>query len=303
MKKHTYLLFASLLLPLIGFSQNKKSDLEKSELKGKIKTFKQSYYQGKKVGNTVVTDKLTEGGFLEEFNENGNRISTCDVAPDGTLSGKKYLKYDDKQNLIEELTPGDSVNPTKKKLYLRNEDGSIMQENFYTGTALTQKTMYSYNNQGKEIERKIIFKNALYSKRLSQYDKAGNLIEEDNYKGDTAFDGKHVYTYDLKGNMIEDDVFTKERNLDSKIHKTYNEKGVLIKWENHDKNDKLQWGDSTIYNKDGVMLEYDSYYIDTGVNHKETYQYEYDNKGNCIKKITSKENGKIGIVMREITYY
>ncbi|MBK6407995.1 MAG: hypothetical protein IPF66_25100 [Holophagales bacterium] len=76
MKKISMIYILAFLMPLITFSQ--KSDLDKWNLKGKIKTIKETFYKIEKDNATVMSHC-----FTNEFNDFGNRTVDTKHLPNG----------------------------------------------------------------------------------------------------------------------------------------------------------------------------------------------------------------------------
>jgi hypothetical protein len=117
-----------------------------------------------------------------------------------------------------------------------------------------------------------------------KYDEKGNLIEEALYGNDGKLWMRYVYTY--KGNQKEEMVYAKDGSLNQKYLYTLDDKGNEM---------------------EEIIYEV----RDNAIRNKYSYSYEFDAKGNWIKRTTSKEVTKDGksqfepysVTYRTITYY
>ena len=156
----------------------KKNDLTEENLKGKVKSIKETTYKAvDKFGQIEKGDVLNN--YFNIYNEKGNKIEDNFYDSDGNLSSKDTYEYDEKGNNIE-------------------------KNNYDSDGSLNSKTTYKYDKKGNKIEDNSYDSDgSLNSKTTYKYDEKGNNIEKNNYDSDGSLNSKTTYKYDEKGNMIE----------------------------------------------------------------------------------------------------
>ena len=103
------------VLYLVSYGQlekksEKKNDLTEENLKGKVKSIKETLYEAvDKFGQIEKGDVLvdssavyTDDGHFKIYNEKGNKIEENYYNSNGRLYSKTTYKYDEKGNIIEE---------------------------------------------------------------------------------------------------------------------------------------------------------------------------------------------------------
>lgn len=103
-----------------------------------------------------------------------------------------------------------------------------------------------------------------YLESLTEHDENGNVISEITFLPDGTVEGKYEYIYDDKGNLIEEINYFSENEIAER--KTY------------------------VRDDKGTVSEAFIHYQDDT---KDRINYEYDEKGNLIKKTTINEDGEV----------
>lgn len=127
---------------------------------------------------------------------------------------------------------------------------------FKPDSTLWYKYILKYNTEG-HLTEKILTKSDDHqiSNWLFQYDNHGNKTEENQFFPNRSEPTlKTVYKYDKRGNKVEEYMYNGENTLIAKWLSKYDDKNRII--------------------------EEDYYYSDGSLNAKETYNYEFDKKGN-----------------------
>src|ERR1035437_1229094 len=81
-------------------AQNHKTDLQEMNLKGKVKSLKESTYQATDKGGKVQKEKIYVS-YDYVFNEQGYKIEKNEYNTNGSLDNKCTYLYNDKGNNIE----------------------------------------------------------------------------------------------------------------------------------------------------------------------------------------------------------
>ncbi len=325
------LIFVAILFLAIGCNNSNefKNDLERRNLKGKVKTLKWTPYEAVEKFGEVTKGKNSTGWFtksyFDTYNEIGKRIERQDLRSSGDLSKKTVYKYNT-LNKIEEVNTYNSAGKLDKKTkYTYDENGNQIAKTEYDSDGiLISKEVYEYyengnqkevqyiNSHGEEDE-KTIFKNDSKNNLidLSSYDLTGNLIK------------RMVSEYNDQGDLIE----VKHFNSDKKI-----EQRIVLDFDDNSNHAKLKVyysaGDSTIitdyyfisdfYYKQMKNGDFSLFnlgneerdvskilikFVNDGIEVQATYDYKYDKRGNWIERIEYENNVPREFVEREITYY
>lgn len=234
-------------------------------------------------------------GSSDYYNPNSDWVR---LKLQGKVKAIKEIKFIAVGN-FSEIVNGEKVKHIYNKEFLFNLDGYKIEQNDYIpdGT-LANRIMYLYQNE-KLIE-------------YNEYDSQGLLfgtgkyeINDDghptrlNYKtNDGRYNWSETYKYDDQGNIIEVNHFRTEEAIDSKEVYHFNDSGFLESSE-LTKDGKLITTNTYKMDKDGSRTEM-KYSAD---NSTFTYIYNYDAKGNWIKKIVFENNSPSGVLIREIEYF
>ena len=314
----------SLIFFLSSFSVSLSinTHLENEELKGKVKSVKETSYRVKQSGNAIVkVEKEGESNSYREFNKQGNYKKIEYYKVDDSFIGKYSYMYDNDDNNIQ-------INWSDSK-------GVLLQEHHYAydrkGNANVYKMIYpderglyftdsiTYNNNDNKIKEIRYHPNNIdiINKKTFTYNKEGHKIEEKTF-GNI----KHVfqYKYNSKGKKIEQKEYDEHENLVSKINYntegkkieenlttpiniskviySYNTKGQLIETFQTDKVNS--------YKAKGKTLETLTFQDDKSndkVLRELLVKYTYDEKGNWITKTTFIKENPRSLTEREIIYY
>ena len=209
----------------------------------------------------------------------------------GSLGHKLISKYDKSGNLTEW---------TK---YRSNE-------------SIDSKSISKYDDNGnRTAEATYKSDGSLKSEAVHKYDEIGNQKESAYYNYDHDFLGsKSIYKYDTSGNQTEERYMLSDGSLIDKSICKYDESGNVIECATYNSDDTLSSKSTYKYDKSGNVSEetyYTSYdpfnYVPFNKHNKYTYKYEYNSKGQWIKKITFKVRNVVSqaevIIEREIEYY
>lgn len=216
----------------------------------------------------------------------------------GKVKAIKEIKFLAVDN-FSEIEKGEKVKHIYNKEFLFNLDGYKIEQNDYIpdGT-LANRIMYLYQNN-KLIEyneydsQGLLFGTGKYE--LGENEKPLKLKYKTN---DGRYNWTETFKYDKNGNIVEIEHFRTKNAIDSKEIYTFNDDGYL------DVSELYKDGEPVTKNtfktdEDGSRTEM-IYGADSS---KYTYIYNYDAKGNWIKKIVFENDNPSGILIREIEYF
>ena len=216
----------------------------------------------------VAINKGDSFFYSSTFNEKGNMIEQDHYNSYGRLDSKDIYKYDEKGNKIGFVEEGGYDNLRVIASYKYDEKGNMIKVDI--------------DDLIRKINKIVDYK----------YDQKGNKVEEHrvdlagfaynyNLPDRNLINEKVTYEYDEKGNVIEEDI----EDLESETIKiTYK------------------------YDKRGTVIEVKHYFPGGPLDFITTYKYEFNKKGNWIKRteFVTKDGKTVVpqmITEREIEYY
>jgi hypothetical protein len=293
-------------MPCNGQAKAKKNDLSNLNLNGKVRSVTDFTFRFEKNDsaliddptNTANTSASCEDGSSIIFDNLGNEIvkysySYCDTVYCDTcttplvvprFSEKTIKEYDKHGNLIQKYhfsVMSDTILQSMRscKYDCMNNKVEQIDRNYGPefsldpgsfGYNIKKEWRYTYDESGHVAER-LFFENNNKDdgvKEVYTYDSLDNLLETRFYRGG-ANTGYETYVYDSKKNIV------KKNSVVLKGERTFNESITFVY---DDKNNIVKEGDWT-------------------------YQYEYDSKGNWIKKKFFRSDLKPYFIKRKIEYY
>lgn len=211
--------------------------------------------------------KIEKGGRIKGhsifYNKQGNQVEYNTYTSDGTLSNTWTNKYDEEGRLIESNSFGDF---NLKQTFKYDEKGNLIES--------SDGYFYKYNEKGNMIEE--YYDGFFQRKRTFIYDEKGRKIEMNSKDG---LFSKMTYKYDKQENLIEESWYEMDGSLSEKRTYKYDEKRNIT--------------EMIIYIPDGNLY----------IERLSSYTYEYDDKGNWIKKIAFINGTPANLLIREYKYY
>ena len=251
-----------------------RNDLPLQEVSGNVKSIRTTGYTAIEKFGEISEGNALFGNSLVKFNK------------DGLITG---ISFFDNHGVLN-----------KKSIYVLDENNKVTTINHYNGDGgVVGKTVYTYDenlNVMKIIDYDENGKPKSTQKNEWEDGKCIKSLFEDGYSGEryiiNEFEGNKLaksVVYDKNGKEtgeyteFEDDKITKIVNSDFTVSISYNDKGLC----------------TSIVN--GQLSNTNSYLLVKG----ESYKYEYDEKGNWIRKTEKEENAQIAcrIFVRKIEYY
>jgi len=243
-------------------------------LYGKVKSITVFTYHA-----TEKDGKLEKGDFAFpykeqiRYNEKGNRIIETEYASTGGIENKIIYKYNSRGKRIETIAFNIGVEFYERSTYKYDRKGNQLSENnYYPSGKLKSKILYKYNPndllRGKG--RPIIL-------NFYEPDLRGNQIEAKLYDEEGQFYQRFTYLYDAKGNLLEENTYDYAGTLYHRCLYTNDDKGNPIA--------------VIAYKSDGTL------------DYNRKHHYEYDRKGNWIKRESYGDVIPSSITERKIKYY
>lgn len=266
----------------LACSDGKENDLQKTALKGNIKSIREISYEA-----WGSADSLIQGGIIDNqgaensytiYNKKGYVTDIYKYDSENEIKYKWHFYYDKKQ--------------TKQLAAKRYEARDFQQDStYYIYDKNGRAKEYVHCNENGEIKRRIIFK----------YDKKGNRVEERALNGNNLLEKITKCKY-KKNKLVEGKNYDSNYKLLILTTYSYNKDGNMQVMTMVDGENKPISRGTYSYNKDGFvkteLLERPGY-TDLLLD----YVYTIDDKGNWVQRIMFSENEAFQITKREIEYY
>ncbi len=141
------------------------------------------------------------------------------------------------------------------------------------------------------------------------YDDRGKMIREVHLNPDGTIRNTSVYTHDTSGRQAEWSIHKPDGTLSQRNVSTYDDKGRERGWIIYRGDGTPAMGQARSYDERGNVIESLRYGNGVSVG-RETFTYEFDARGNWVKRRTVRETVKDGnshteieVNYRAITYY
>ena len=222
-----------------------------------------------------------------EYDQNGKETLEVKYNAKGRIEEKFENKYDDKGNLLEEITYLDGRDIAEHKTYERDNDGRIIKAFKHYLDESKDTIEYSYNDKGLLLEVKTIDSyGEVEAKEISEYEE-GKLTLREKYEYDELME-KDTYVYDDKGNVIENEHWTEEGGV-VKFVNEYDEQKDLVKALIYNKDEKLVAKSLYTYNDQHKIIEV----VDENPRELNTTSIKYDKNGNALEQQEKNREGNI----------
>lgn len=211
-----------------------------------------------------------EFSFKKEFDNKGNIIRETHYDSFGIQGKYQINKYDKDGNITESIVfnPNGVINT---KITCKYENGKKISLDYFNSDGdLFKKETFKYNSFGSLIEiNDYNSDGTIFTQKLFEYDHNNNLLNMTSYMYPN---NKNRISYASKDKWV------------TKFYTKYNSKGLEI--------------EAVVYEPDGTISG-----EGTPFKNAKEYEYEYDAKGNWIKKIVYLKNGRAQyLIEREIEY-
>lgn len=310
MKKYNLICLFFLAFASCTTKSNLENSFEQYGLNQKVKSIRVLAYKAESKFGEIHKGELIGGldDYQIIFDNNGLVEEKINFNGKGNMSNKEVYTYDEKYRVIKVVHWGVTPSGSREDEELLTYDGNFIKSYEFHGGLNTGNYKQLYKNNGIGITEIAYYKNDNLTSiekyelnkdlpiKCIEYDASGKRIGhvEYRYNEDELLinqvyydvDGKEVYSWACAYN--KDGKPIKKTNLafdDKEIVIEYNEKGLIYSITN------------AIALTDGTLQEN----IVTDINF---YDYEYDENGNWIKRISYEGKAKIpdSVTERTIVY-
>jgi hypothetical protein len=245
-----------------------------------------------------------------KLDDKGNVIEQVNYQSDGTLGSRFLFKYDAKGNKTEEIFYSWNGTRMGKLLHTYDEAGRQLTATSYNeDDSVAWKSVSTYNTRGNQIEWLQSIAGILRYRVTYNYDDKNRIVEQETFEynktpglrsSHAPEPGKIIHTYNDKQRTQEIDTYDEDGALKHKMIYHFDERGNeigrrMFNADGSPKNTEIHWHDNTRITRTlgGVG----------------STKFEYDSKGNWIKKVQlikpadATEPEAYSAEYRIITYY
>jgi YD repeat-containing protein len=198
---------------------------------------------------------------VEDYDENGNLVSSKRFTPEGEVEEEVTNKYDEKGRITaEEIYSALDNYRQKRSIDYDDINGTVTDSNFYEDGAADR--IVTHFGEGTLVTKIEHFTDGTHADEVEmfEYDSHNLPVEHNVYDGGNVLKMKEKNSYDADGRLMEKAI-TRDGEADQSIRIFYDEAGNPIREEQY---------------KNGVLVY--------------AYLSEYDGQGNLLKRITKQSN-------------
>lgn len=194
-----------------------------------------------------------------------------------------------------------------KNVFKYNANGNTTELANYSGDGKLKSTIKSsYDATGNLVgEQTLMADGTVDLTSTIKVDAKGNRIEQNDVKQNSAttlFNYKHYFIYDEKGQMVERIALRGNGTFLFKYNFSYDANGNKTEWIQHGSDSSVIGKVFYKYDDKNRMIEETQYGTKGELKSTFTYSYEFDKKGNWVRR-NKMQDGKLAeIKERQITY-
>lgn len=304
---------AGKLIPGHENFDNHNSDMAFNK-KGQLTEIKTWLNDGKPYDATTYAGKDNRVAFIQYMN--------------GSPSVKTDYKWDKGYRNNVSYVRANADNTPLERMELKMEKGKPAEKKVFDQYGhIADRTEYTYDKNGNlAIQRSYLNKEYMQFQDSYEYDGGNrilneirtdgtgnrvsktsyeydgkNLVKKTNYGATDKVENYEAYTYDHKNNPASKTTFS-ELDGEATEYNEYDKNNNRLSW-------KLQRGGKTeifaeyTYDSHNNMTSYKAISANGDVAEQKTFQFEYDKKGNWIKKTVLITDTPAFVIKREIKYY
>lgn len=233
-------------------------------------------------------NKYYKGVLVEQEEHLGNH-----------LWKKIHYKYDDKLNVVQQVTYDKYGEIIERIIYRYDENGNVITKKWYLNNKLFSHKSYKYTFH-KDFYKCLVYREdkrrRLVGKEIFNYDENGNIIEEIEYHTDGKIRRTKLNLYNVNGNIIKKKVYNHKGIMIIKNNFQYNNNEQLTKQINYDYSISLLKRKTTFdfgcisyktiidFDLNNNELEKKSFEFELSSSKK--YSFKYDKMGNKLERDT-----------------
>lgn len=229
-------------------------------------------------------------------------LSVTKRNPDNSQLNRVEMTYKN-DKMIEKVTYGTQEHPTDRITYVYDAKGNLTEENLFMKSEVVQyKKLYAYDRDNRKVSESTYDKDGkLMYKTLYGYD-GDNLVSVETINENGEPGDVEKYSYDDKGNLTMEYEFSSFNNSESTEEIIYDDKGNKIK-RIITRDKKPVAVVSYAYDEHDNLIKTEVQDNQNNFTESRSYRYEYDKKGNWIKRLSFINDEPKYVIERQIKYF
>ena len=217
---------------------------------------------------------------VEEFDMNGNLVKTISFNPGGDISEHYQYKFDERNNMTEELIYFDEQTVVEHHILVYDASDKRIQEKIIYEEGGEIIVEYTYDEHGNMVQRMQKDSDGEVEElEKFEYDH-GKIIRTYLYDGENLELNRREYAYNDHGKLIKFSFFSADPDTNYVTENFYDENGVREKTLKY--NAKNQLIEKTIYTTDDTGKVIEIYEED--VRSVKKTCFTHDEKNNIVKQ-------------------
>lgn len=291
-----------------------RSDREEQHLKGPVKTV-HTYWAPLSLVDGRESCPEDDQPDFQHFDSDGRFLEETSSERALLQEAYRYVyQYDDSQNLIvrEEF---DSDGNHSGTTTTSQNGGTAVESSRYSNGELNRVRHFDLDGRITEIIHYGLH-NEVAGRYTYEYIRSENTLEERSYEfGPMVVDGRLRYVkmrrLDQNGRLVEETTTRADGSLWEKRSVEVEKDLETLRRIHDDESGKIKQSDTTCSDADGILIEEACYHGDGSLNSRHEITYEFDSRGNWIKRTIYRWVSRwskvfyepVSLTRRTITYY
>lgn len=273
------------------------------------KNFRRNYFiyddNGKLVESASIDASDAESSKITRYKYNpaGQLIEEAHSALDGSNAYRVETNYN-KKGLWETITIYDTDGTIAEKQTCKyNKSGIPVEISYYGENAkFLYKCSSKYDTKDNSVETKITTTLGVEVLSYTDFLNANKqFVKKHKVTNDFEIKGYVQYKYNSKGVSVEEETYRPEGTL--KNRNVYDGNRNLLEMNRFEQDGTIGYKSTFKYDTMNNPTEWVNYEKDGSKKSTTTYTYEYDSRGNWIKRVIFSDSEPALVTTREIEYY
>lgn len=222
------------------------------------------------------------------FNEDNVVLKAISFDAYGSKKVESYF-YDSLKNMKRQVSTDEKDRTTKEVFFEYDQTGQLSRRLEKSESSAEYEIIFGYE-QGRMISQRLIYIQSRDSiNHFYKFDRSGNMIEEieDIPKLSYGSGGYHKVRYEYSNSnlLMTRQEFERDNTITNTTRYTYDKNSLLIKAELRHKDSSPYDNTKTFRYKNGDLIELTSTFGNSTLNERKECKYEFDQKGNLVRKL------------------
>jgi uncharacterized protein YkuJ len=254
--------------------------------------------------NLMVNGKKAKT-IVRTFNKKGLMLTQLTRNEKDEIIEKRIITYQDTARLTETVSTSDTM-CTRKFEFRRDKKGYLIEQVWYDTDCKTivSKVAIQYDDKKNVTGMKTFTPGGdLISRKTFTYDKDGRLTSKTQYNASKVVLKHNQYVYDDKGRMRQETESGRNSELLTKVLYSYDSTD-RVEWDYHFSSTRdVEVYSYYTYDKYGNVIQRRQKRANMPQAQIDSLVFEYDEKGNWIKRTVYRSSRPAQIDERKFVYY